>query len=113
MQFKVGNFYRTRDGQKVVCVAFQPGLRFPVQGVVLGTSSIEEFKANGCHFLYKPSNLDLVAEWCDPEVRYVNLYWDPNRAVHLWKTREAADSAAAPDRVSCIKLEVKDGQYDD
>lgn len=45
-----------------------------------------------------------------PEVRYLNIY--RGFYVAAYKTRQEADSAAGG-RVACVRVEYREGQYDD
>lgn len=69
MKFEVGKSYKTRDGRKVTITKICPDMIFPLVGLVEGELSEEIWTSDGSYSSYTSVSLDLdlVAEWKDPD----------------------------------------------
>jgi hypothetical protein len=73
--------------------------------------TIRSFTPEGRHRLAGTSERDLVREVKEKQVRYVNIY--PNGTVFDHKSKRDAENGAGTGRLACIRVEYKEGQFDD
>lgn len=55
-------------------------------------------------------------EWKEPKsgIRYLNIYDNPNARAYSYMTKDEADKTPSVDtRIACIRVEWKEGQFDD
>jgi len=119
LKIEAGKYYKTRGGQKAFVA-----LRNPVKGVeeeiwlgfvfefgrpVLRTWDTED----GLDNVNDTSRFDLIAEWVDPIIVWINVY--PVESGCNWRSREEADKYASCNRTGCIKINLAElqGRYDD
>ena len=97
--------YRTRDFREVRIYAVDGSSRQPIHGSIKldsgWTATVWNLAGKECDLLHNP-NLDLI----EVKPRYklsmwVNVY--PDNELY---TRRAADHAAGPNRIACIKVEL-------
>mgnify|MGYP005667035411 CR=1 FL=1 len=113
LKIEVGNFYRTRDGEKAVCIAHQDNKGYPhVMAYMCGEGEIETVTLGGRVIASGTLGKDIVSEWEEPTVRYVNIYAENGNAV-LHPTRESADKSVGTLRSACVRIEFYPGQLDD
>lgn len=119
MKIEVGKWYKTRAGHKAF-VAFctpYPCLIGPYVGYVeTETNLIYNWLGDGAASMGASSNnkYDLIEEWKEPKsgVAYVNVY--PECVdVSAYKDRAEANKHKDNDRIACVRVEWKEGQFDD
>jgi len=119
MKIEVGKYYKTRDGRKAF-VAFctpSPCLIGPYVGYVeTETNLIYNWLGDGAASMRASSNnkYDLIEEWKEPKsgVKYFNVY--PECVdVSAYKDRAEANKHKDNDRIACVRVEWKEGQFDD
>lgn len=118
MQIEVGKYYKTRDGRKAFIAAKLPN---PSDEPYIGYAEythgqiVESWYEDGSYITDQSSGNDLIEEWKEPKsgVRYVNIYDNPDARSYIYLTRKEADNAAPNDRIARIRVEWKEGQFDD
>lgn len=119
---EVGKFYKTRNGYKAFAGFIIPdsALMFSLMGYVIlndGSCSAHAWMANGRVSNGVDYANDLVEEWKEPrsDAYYQNIYDNGTKSLHH-KTRNDADVAASfasIKRIACVRVEWKEGQFDD
>lgn len=119
MKIEVGKYYKTRDGRKAFVGGEINNLRY--YGHI--EERIREWDNHGV--LYGPGNeLDLIEEWKEPKsgVTYMNVYqyhdgevWEgtvtsKKENVERWAKEEEKLKNI---RIACVRIEWKEGQFDD
>lgn len=69
MEFKIGQFYKTREGNKVVVYALYPEHNRIHGAVLISNTPVDgtrEWKSCGAFSMIGEHPLDLVSEWSDP-----------------------------------------------
>lgn len=98
-KFKEKQDWESRNGGKALIVKVYPDGRLLVHN------------ADGRFLASKEKTYDLIRPWEEPEYRYVNF--DEDGCTSGFDTRKEADKYAACDRISCQKIKVERGRYDD
>ena len=112
IKWEVGKTYKTRDGYDAFIYSIYPEQPYGVHGAVFnGTWISQKWQFNGNFIAHKEHSYDLMPSGPDTHVGWVNVYGD--RRGSLYPTREFADAVAHADRIACIRIEWKDGQFDD
>ena len=93
---------------RVVCV--DGGAYFPVIAVN-DTGDIYTFTSEGAFYTRADTELDLVREAKEKQVRYINIYPDGTAFAH--KSKRSAEDGAGTSRLACIRVEYEEGQLDD
>lgn len=109
---EVGKFYRTRNGCKAICIGYTPHVLYPYKMAYLSLQDGFTDLVNKEGFVDQfddPNPLDIVGEWAEPEVAYLNIYRD---FCHMYDTAEEATRGAGPTRVACVRIEYQRGQND-
>ena len=83
---------------------------YPVIGIN-DDGNIRTFTSEGVFQIDHQSERDLVREVKEKQVRYVNIY--PNGTVFDHKSKRDAENGAGTGRLACIRVEYKEGQFDD
>lgn len=117
MKIEVGKWYKTRGGAKVFVGMHVPsGKAKPYVGYQVIENDVYfcdmSWFEDGSFTTHTPMHAaDLIEEWKEPKsgVRYINIYEDG--LAH--KTREVADHSASNGRIACIRVEWKEGQFDE
>lgn len=104
---------RTKSGLPARLVSKRTGDDKYIMGVIIEGKKRDRFeiyKSDGRYSDNDLSGLDLENV---PEkiVRYVNYY--PSGASYCYETRDSADSASMYNRVSCVRIEFEEGQFDE
>ena len=121
MKIEVGKYYKTRSGHKAfVAFEYNSVNHFTHGGVVYGEQNAYDVTISwhplGNHLQSTFGNdFDLIEEWKEPKsgVSYLNIYKDGILG-HAYMNRIMADDAAHDVvRLACIRVEWKEGQFDD
>ena len=94
MEIKVGSFYKTKDGKKVMCVDYDA----------------PHYYFYGNKIVSRDDCTNVISEWTEPRTFYVNVY-DGLLEHYGYATKEEADLNAGNTRISCVKI--KENQYDE
>ena len=62
----------------------------------------------GHHYIDSYFNIENVQE---KTVKYLNMFSDGSYCIHI--TKDIADKFAGPNRLSCIRIEYEEGQFDE
>lgn len=93
---------------RVVCV--DGGAYFPVIAVN-DNGDVYTFTSEGAFYTRADTELDLVREAKEKQVRYINIYQDGT--AFAYKSQQGAELCASPNRLACIRVEYEEGQFDD
>ena len=110
-KWKIGEIYKTRSGKDAVIYAIHPNQKYAVHGAIYedGEWDMQTWQLNGQYHSTNPkSSCDLMPPEPETHVAYLNIY---GGSFHV--TRETADRLSTPERTACIRIEWRDGQYDD
>lgn len=101
---------QTRDGKKARIICTDRYGMYPI--VVLVTENGQEnmYTVNSTG-KFGAGEYDLVNIPEPPIVTYINVYSNGRGSVK--SSRETADIVAGLDRVACVRLEYREGQFDD
>ena len=114
MLWEVGNIYKTRSGKDVVIYAILPNQYSAIHGAICedGEWEMQTWKLNGQYHLTNPtSSYDLMPPEPETHVAYLNIYNKQAGGFH--STRKKADKNAEEGRTARLRIEWKDGQYDE
>jgi len=114
INFEVGKTYTTRSGKDVVIYAIHPNQYYAIHGAIYVDDEwdAETWKLDGCYDPISPkSYFDLMPPEPTTNEGWVNVYG--NRRGSLYPTREFADAVTRADRIACIRVEWREGQFDD
>lgn len=114
LKIEVGKFYRTREGGKAVCISdCRNSKEYPyAMAYIGGNGDLDAVSVNGLVYIGEMDAKDIVAEWTEPVVRYMNVYGESN-VIASYATRKTADSHASDTRVACVRIEFSPGQFDE
>ena len=113
-KWKIGKIYKTRDGSDAIIYAIHPNQKYAVHGAIYEDDEwdAETWQLNGQYHL---ANTNSYSDLMPPEPTtnegWVNVYG--NRRGSLYPTREFADAVTRADRIACIRVEWREGQFDD
>ena len=106
--------YQTRDGRPVelLTTSARDSRKWPVMGYVGDWKNVTFWSPEGIHDVNGGrSNLDLI-EAKPTRVMWLNVY--PDDEVHAHDSREVADACSVDDnRISRLKVEFREGQFDE
>jgi hypothetical protein len=121
MKIEVGKWYKTNSDEKAyVGYEIEKGARYPFVGHIVNSKNEYYARAvwdaqgfEGNSPLYK-----IIEEWKEPKsgVRYMNVYNRGNyETIGLGNSRQDADNNAEDktNRIACVRVEWKEGQFDD
>ena len=103
----IGKFYRARNGDKAVCIA-EIASFYHMAYLGRGAIDLDSVSDKG---IASTSDNDIVGEWVQRTVYYINFYNNGSYFRHL--NREEADKYAGDNRLSCVRVEFQKGQFDD
>ena len=115
INFEVGKTYTTRDGRNAIIYAIHPEQNYCIHGAVWKGRGwfIETWAKNGCYSTTRNVNpLDLMPPEPETHVAWANIH-TYSSLLCLHETREEAEDSATDGRTACIRIEWKDGQFDD
>jgi len=105
--------YQTRSGLpvEIVTTSARGSPEWPVMGYVSDWKQFSFWSPDGLFDVNGArSNLDLV-EVTPERVMWLNTY--PNDYVYMYRSREEADANSAADRIARLKVEFREGQFDE
>ena len=118
MKIEVGKYYKNERGQKVKIIEIlskESAAPSPVIGCVF-TNDIYactmNYQMDGTN--WENSKYDLIEEWKEPKsgVAYINVYPECVDA-SAYKDRAETNKHKDNDRIACVRVEWKEGQFDD
>ena len=114
INFEVGKTYKTRGGLDAIIYALHPNQRWAIHGAMYYENEIasRSWASDGKYAFNGESLYDLMPPEPETHVRWANIYGDDN-TVYLHRNRKKADMGAAGSCVACIRIEWKEGQFDD
>lgn len=113
MTWEPGKEYRTRGGQRARVYATNGHGLFPVHGAIYSFGwHAQKWQITGQWRDHGSHDMDLMPLEPEKRVTYLNVYPDINSGV-TWATRAEADSCASSARVACVRVEFREGQFDD
>ena len=135
-KWKIGKTYTTRDGRNAIIYAIHPEQDYCIHGAVSPQREhssrkadphdfsdktawqgrgwfIETWAKNGCNNTKRNVNpLDLMPPEPETHVAWANIH-TYSSLLCLHETREESEDSATDGRTACIRIEWKDGQFDD
>lgn len=104
--------YQTRDGRpvEIITTRARESRKWPVMGYIDDWKGVTFWSPEGIHDVNGVrSNLDLV-EVTSKHVIWLNVYPD---AVLGFDSREVADGCSTESRIARLKVEFREGQFDE
>ena len=112
IKWEVGKTYKTRDGRDVIIYAIYPEQTYGVHGATFNRIwNTAKWQLNGDFMAHDEHPLDLMPPEPETHVAYLNIYNKQAGGFH--STRKKADKNAEEGRTARLRIEWKDGQFDD
>lgn len=116
-KFPIGSKWKTRGGNIATIIYHNDDdTNWPLIALVKNINRPATYTKSG-YFNLNTSNheFDLIEPYVEPKrgVGYLNVYEDGNISSDLHQTRLGADKRADEGRIACIRVEWKEGQYDE
>ena len=111
--WEVGKTYKTRGGLDAIIYALHPNQRWAIHGAMYCENEIasRSWASDGKYAFNGESLYDLMPPEPETHVAYLNIYNEQAGGFH--STRKKADENAVESRTACLRIEWKDGQYDE
>ena len=115
IRWEVGKTYKTRNGRDAIIYAIYPKQKYCILGAVFDNDEWvpDAWALNGAYY-ERNGDLDSALMPPEPEthVAWANIHTGSS-LLCLHETREEAEDSATDGRTACIRIEWKDGQFDD
>lgn len=109
---------QTRGGRKARIVSTNGDNTFQIAAWIEGNNEehMEVFDASGSYYGDGKENRNDLINIPETHVRYINFYPNDKLYIDGFETKEEADrynEDARSKRIACIRVEFKDGQFDE